>query len=52
LKDEGSSASGAEMEPEEILSEVFAQLQTATDALNELPAILGDKFSFEVADQE
>jgi len=40
LKDESGGTNGAGVEPDEILSEIFTHLQTATDALNELLGII------------
>ena len=52
LKDENNETNGAGMEPEEILNEIFTQLQTATDALNDLSTILGDKDAFVLEEPE
>jgi len=40
LKDESNGTNGAGMEPDEILNEVYTQLQMAMDALNELSGII------------
>ncbi|MBP9041627.1 MAG: SAM-dependent DNA methyltransferase [Anaerolineaceae bacterium] len=43
LKDESNGTNGAGVEPDEILSEIFTQLQTAMDALNELSEALSNR---------
>jgi hypothetical protein len=42
LKDEGNGTNAADQESEDLLSEIFTQLQTAMDALNELAGVLGN----------
>jgi type I restriction enzyme M protein len=42
LKDESNGISGANLDPEDLLADVFTQLQTAMDALNELATTLGN----------
>ena len=42
LKDDSNGASGAGLEPEDVLADVCTQLQTAMDALNELANVLNN----------
>jgi hypothetical protein len=42
LRDESSENNGADLEPEDVLGEIFTQLQTAMDAVNELAGVLGN----------
>ena len=42
LKDESNGNNGSELEPEDVLGEIFIQLQTAFDALNELAEVLNN----------